>query len=137
MSGFQSATIRRSDDREPRVGIFWMLPKGKFLFDSTPLRNALPHGGYLTHPRGHIDYWQLLQQKGAIEWGMEYEEFPRGRICYSPKEEKFFLYSDRCILARPSAIRKIVAIMRLPRDAFETSIDSHYRCSKCLLKFSI
>ena len=120
-----------------RVGIFWMLAHRKLIVDSVPLSEAEPYGDSLTHPRSHIDLWKELKQAGIVDPDTEYEELPRGRVGYDTRAKRFFLFADRCILARPAVIKRILAALRLPPEAVEIGTDSHYRCAQCLERFPI
>ena len=61
----------------------------------------------------------------------EFEDSPRGRVEYIPKENQFVIYVDRCILVRKHFIRLIMAEMNLPPERTKTSSDEHYRCLHC------
>ena len=122
---------------ESRVGIFWMLPHGNLLVDSVPLGEAEAYGDSLTHPRSHIDRWDELTKAGMADPATEYEELPRGRVGYDTRAKRFFLFADRCILARPAVVKRILAAFRLPPEAVEVGTDSHYRCARCLERFPI
>ena len=114
-----------------RVGIFWTYG-GEVILDTTPLHQAELYGEALTHPRGHIEYWTQLQRRGAAPVDVEYEDPPRGRVVYYPREERFMLYADRCILVRKDFLRRIMAEMNLPPSRTKTSTDEHYQCLHCL-----
>ena len=115
---------------EPHVGIFWIVQR-KSIIDSTPLSEAEPYGDFLTHPRGHAEVWEALQQNGAVPSDMEYEEFPRGRAMYNTQTRQFTLLADRCILSDKILVRTLMSALRLPRNT-ELSADSHYQCPGCL-----
>lgn len=129
------AATQESDNREPRVGIFWLLGDGRPIIDSAPLSKAERYGDALTHPRSHIDTWQELQSRGLVDAVTEYEELPRGRVAFDAKARKFILYADRCILAKSKIVQEIISEMNLPPDSTEVATDSHYRCARCLLKY--
>ncbi len=116
---------------EPRLGIFWLLGD-KLILDSTPLSMAEPYGTALTHPTGHIDYWERLQHTGAIPADVPYEEPPRGRVVFDKRDERFRLYADKCILSRREAVGRIMDAMHLPVDKTTEGRDEHYRCFECL-----
>jgi hypothetical protein len=122
---------------EYRVGVFWMLAHGELIVDSVPLDEAEAYGDFLTHPRSHIDRWKELQEASVVDHDTEYEELPRGRVGYDMRVKRFFLFADRCILARPAVIKRILAALRLPPEAVEICTDSHYRCKRCLERFPI
>jgi hypothetical protein len=72
--------------------------------DKTDLSNAEPYGEFLTHSKGHYEFWEELRSGGAgplkrsgwpaslLEY--EYEQWPRGRIVYNTKTSFFTLYAD-------------------------------------------
>ena len=130
MWNLSCAGTMMQDHSQPRVGIFWLY-NGKLVTDSTPLSEAEPYCDFLTHAKGHIDYWTELQERGAIPIEVEYEEPPRGRVGYDRKKKEFFMLADRCIIENAEAVQKIIAEYHLSKDT-EPLPDSHYRCSKCL-----
>jgi hypothetical protein len=114
-----------------KVGIIF-LHGSQLHIDSTPVANAVPYGDLLTHERGHPDYWEELQRRGAVPSDVEYDEVPRGRVTYAPKQGKALLFLDRCILRRPELVVQIREGMHLPPgSATEVSSDSHYVCPGC------
>lgn len=117
---------------EPRVGIFWLLVDGSLLVDSGPLADAEKYGDCLTHLASHIDVWAKFQSSGRVAANVEYEEYPRGRVVFDNRKDRFVLMADRCILRREDLIRKIRASMNLTDASIETSPDLHYRCFRCL-----
>jgi hypothetical protein len=112
------------------VGIFWLV-SGKLLIDSTPLSQAEPYGDHLTHPRGHAEVWGRYQRTGVVPIDMEYEEYPRGRVIYNTKTQRFTLLADKCILRDKSMVSTIMSAMNLPGKNTDKATDSHYRCSAC------
>jgi hypothetical protein len=117
---------------EARVGIFWVV-NGKPLIDSTTLNEAEPYGEFLTHPRGHAEVWEAFQRAGTVPREVEYEEFPRGRVMFNTKTQRFTLLADRCILRDKKISRKIFRALHLPRNT-ELGADSHYQCPGCCLR---
>ena len=73
---------------EPKVGIFWLLG-GKVIADGTPLSQAAPYGEARTDPRGHLKRWTELQKAGQVPPEIEYDDPPRGRAVYYPRDEEF------------------------------------------------
>lgn len=116
---------------ELRVGISWMV-SGSLLIDSTLLSAAETYGDFLTHPRSHIDVWEQWRLGGKVPGELEYEEFPRGRVMYNAKTDRFTLLADKCILKDKRMVRKIVSELNLPTKITDKSTDAHYRCSACL-----
>jgi hypothetical protein len=115
---------------EPQVGIFWLF-KEKLIFDTTPVSKAEPYGISKTHGRGHLKHWTGLQRDGTVPPEIEYEDPPRGRVAFYPRDESFVLYADRCIRRKTNVLKKIIKTMHLPLDT-KIEPDPHYRCSKCL-----
>lgn len=116
--------------KSPQVGIFWYT-KHKLLLDSIPLANADSCGGYKNYPQGHIDRWKLWQEMGTVSNDVEYEVWPRGRVIFDIKADKFMLLADTCILRRPKIIKEIITALELPNNT-KLITDLHYRCYKCL-----
>lgn len=123
---------KTSGEPEPRVGIFWLLPQTRLIFDVTPVSAAEEYGNALTHPRSHLSRWTALQRSGQAPPDTEYETFARGRVSFFPLENKFGFFADRCILTKSTVIRKILATMHLPSNKVEFHTDEHYRCATCL-----
>lgn len=117
--------------KSPKVGIFWLV-KGRLIFDSTPLDEAELYGDCKNHPRGHIDRWGQMQRAGLVSPDIEYEVYPRGRVIFNVKTDKFLLLADRCILKKRNLVKKIISELQLPAARTVCDTDPHYRCHKCL-----
>jgi hypothetical protein len=122
---------RRTPRGELHIGIFWVV-RAKLVIDSTPLGAAEPYGDHLTHPRSHIDVWEGWRVGSRVPGETEYEEFPRGRVMYNTKTQRFTLLADKCILKDKRMVRKIVSELNLPTKSTDKGTDAHYRCSACL-----
>lgn len=115
----------------PKVGIVFV--HGECLWvDSTPIDDAILYGEVLTHDKSHADYWQELQACGAVPSDEEYDEVPRGRVCYDTRSRVYHLYLDGCILRDREMVKKIIRAMTLPSARTEINTDSHYRCPTCM-----
>jgi hypothetical protein len=114
----------------PHVGTVYLVA-GKLLVDSTPLVQAGSYGDSAIHERDHIFYWAELVKSGKVP-DREYEEFPRGRVAYNTKTDKFTLLADHCILNRKDVVIKIWSRLHVPPKGNETGTDFHYRCFRCL-----
>lgn len=122
------------------VGIFWGIPgphhSWTILIDATSLAEAEPYGDFLTHPGGHYEVWNRWQQRRAAPSavqsifqeiaGREYEDFPRGRIVYQIKTDRFILYADQR-LQQKHTIANIADKFGLAPGAFVVRSDAHYR----------
>jgi hypothetical protein len=122
---------RHSPEDVPHVGIFWLL-NGKLTIDSTPVGEAEPYGDHLTHPRSHVDVWGQWRLGGKVPSESEYEEFPRGRVMYNTKTQRFTLLADRCILRDKGVVSRIMSELHLPSKNTDKGTDAHYLCSACL-----
>ena len=124
----------------PCVGIFWSIndpTRGTILLtEKTPIDKGEQYGEYLTHSNGHYEFWEGLAQLGTSALASrglptapvshEYEEFPRGRIVYRPKDKSFVIYADRR-LQTPAFIDQIVAEFGIPKSSYTVRSDPHYR----------
>jgi hypothetical protein len=117
--------------KQPHVGIFWLVD-GKLVIDSTSLAEAEPYGDNLTHPRGHLKVWEQWRMGGKVPGESEYEEFPRGRVMYNTKTQRFTLLADRCILRDKGVVSRIMSELHLPGKQTDKGTDAHYRCPSCL-----
>ncbi len=64
--------------------------------------------------------------------GSEYEEWPRGRIVYDTKSDRFILYADAQILCDPTLIAEIHEKFGLPIDRADAKWDNHYQRTRRL-----
>ncbi|HZL51247.1 MAG TPA: hypothetical protein VFC37_09900 [Terracidiphilus sp.] len=113
------------------VGIIFLLGN-TLLIDSTPVDYASDYGALKTHEKGHPDYWEELQHRGAVPAEVEYDQVPRGRVTADPKRGTVLLFLDRCILRRSDLVDRIREVMHLPPGAAtEVGTDSHYVCPGC------
>ena len=123
---------QRTQAAAPKVGILFVHDNYPWI-DSTPLDEAVLYGDVLTHDKGHDAYWEELQACGSVPKDEEYDECPRGRVCFGTKDKTFRVYLDRCILKRKEMVEKIMHSMNLPPEPLtDIQLDSHYRCPKCM-----
>jgi hypothetical protein len=116
----------------PEVGIVF-LHAGCLWVDSTPVDDAILYDEVLTHDKGHDVFWGELKARGAVAKDIEYDEVPRGRVCYSTRSRIYHVYLDRCILRNEGMVRQIIRTMKLPSAPLTViSTDSHYRCPGCM-----
>jgi hypothetical protein len=110
----------------PAVGVFFV-HGGNLWIDATPVDEAILYGDMKTHDRGHEDFWEQLQSRGVAPGDEEYDECPRGRVCYDTKQRIFHLYLDRCIRENKDIVSRIIRAMNLS-SVTRVDLDSHYRC---------
>lgn len=114
----------------PEVGIIYLVGDDLWI-DATPIARAGNFGDCSFHERYHCQYWEQLVKQRVVP-NTEYERFPRGRVTYNRKSDKFILLADRCILREQKLIKAILSRMRLQARDTETGTDRIYRCSSCL-----
>lgn len=123
---------QRTQAAAPKVGILFVHDEYPWV-DSTPLDEAMLYGDVLTHDKGHDVFWKELQVCGSVPRDEEYDECPRGRVCYDTKAKTFHLYLDRCILKRKAMVEGIKRAMNLPPEPLTAiELDAHYRCPGCM-----
>ncbi len=127
---FRLPKRKTTDLSAPRVGIIYLVGK-ELLIDSTHLAQAGNYGEFRIHERSHIDYWAELVKSGNVP-NSEYEEFPRGRVAYHPKNNKFGLLADSCILNQEKVLGRIFSNLCISLENTVIGTDSHYRCFRCL-----
>ena len=121
-------TARRK--AEPKVGIFFVIGK-QLCIDGTPVCEAQAFAGMKTHELGHDVFWERLQACDEVSQNVEYDEIPRGRVCYSVPERTPYLFVDPCIKKDTEMIDRIIDELNLP-SATKVELDSHYRCPACM-----
>ena len=123
----------RSDVRRHQsgmVGIFWLV-KNRLLIKACSLDEAESYGECLVHGQSHIRCWEALNSTGKVPQDSEYDDFPRGRVTFNTRENRFYLFADNCIRRSPTRIDRIMRTMHLQANTV-VSGDLHYRCPKCL-----
>lgn len=121
----------------PKVGIFWYSPVNKNLFgviaidkDSYSKPNA--GGGLITCKELHEDVWkrefrnQKYKLNGVGPYIGDYKNKPRGRVFYSPDEDKFYIMVGSWINDNPEAIDLIIDRYDLNNCNVEVKISIHW-----------
>ncbi|OBQ92527.1 hypothetical protein A9K66_10795 [Mesorhizobium sp. AA23] len=126
--------------RAGKVGYFWLLVDrdgcDAILADTLDLAGAETYGELLTHPCGHYDFWEKMKRRGpawlrarnlsAALLSTEYEDWPRGRVVYSPSQDRFYIYADSRIQT-PARIALVRQRFQISGSNVAISGDSHYR----------
>ncbi len=111
-----------------KVGIFFVV-NNEVLFDAVPLQNGEKYGNFIEYG-GHYDFWEKLIPNNAIEQAFKdraYDAYPRGRVVYFIREQKFRLYADKCLNSNDLLLVKKVFELK---NAVRTQ-DEHYQCASC------
>ena len=109
----------------PEVGIFWLIDN-KLVADSIPWRQADIHGGFYNGKNDHAALWTTLQRLMPQWKGLEYTDYPRGRVLFDSMEEVFLVYSSQAIVNSPGVRAMILAEFKLPLAATKFEADYHY-----------
>jgi hypothetical protein len=109
----------------PEVGIFWLIDN-KLVADSIPWRQADFYGGFYSGKNDHAALWTTLQRLLPQWKGVEYTDYPRGRVLFDAMEEVFLVYSSQAIVNSPGVRAMIVAEFKLPLAATKFEADYHY-----------
>lgn len=128
------------EGRAGRVGYFWLVVDRQgcdvILADTLDLAGAETYGELLTHPCGHYEFWEKMKRRGpawlrarnlsAALLSTEYEDWPRGRVVYSPSQDRFYIYVDHRIQT-PARIALVRDKFQISGSEVVISGDSHYR----------
>lgn len=113
-----------------KVGIFFKV-ENEFLVDTVSVESGEPYGEAIQHG-GHYEFWGKLRPGNLCERQFKahaYDYYPRGRVVFFPKGNKYRLYSDRCLSVED--IRTVVSAFNLENQSLEVAEDEHYRCARC------
>jgi hypothetical protein len=124
---------KEKSENTPGVGIFFAVGP-KLWIDATPLSQGGIYGEFKIHERGHEEYWAQLVAAGSVPVGSEYDNYPRGRVAYNERTQKYSLLADRCIVRDKERVAEIIKRMHLPAELTKTATDQHYQCPECLRK---
>lgn len=110
----------------PMIGLFFYV-EGKLLAYKVALEDAEVYGDFLTSPVSHDTVWH----KGVgLNRPVDFDYFPRGRVVYNKKQEKYIVYIDRC-LDTPEHIAEILKAFGLVDCQQTIAFDEHYQCHRC------
>jgi hypothetical protein len=122
---------KHAEPAAPNVGIVFLV-SNQLLIDRTPVSDRESYGDFSIHERGHDAFWEMLRRTRVVPQDSEYDDYPRGRVAYNTRTEKYSFFLDTCILKNKSVVKKIIAELNLPTRRTETDTDSHYKCFRCL-----
>lgn len=108
------------------VGLYFYA-YGNLLIDAVDLDNAELYGECKIGGSSHYDVWS---EKYENMYKKPYDYFPRGRVVYKVKEDKFIVYADKCIAE--NGIKNIITTFGLANSNVDLDrTDAHYVCKKC------
>ncbi len=114
-----------------KIGIYFFVGK-EILIEAVPLSQGEKTEIAIDHKGSHYDYWENLDSKTPAEKKFKsssYDAFPRGRVLFRLKENKFIIFRDRCI--KEAQISIIKEKFGLNDSKCIIEYDAHYKCSRC------
>jgi hypothetical protein len=125
------------ETHNPEVGIFWLHGK-KLLKHSVPLEEGMEYGDFINGPLGHYEFWEKNGNRMPGLQDREYDQVPRGRVVYSGKEQTFFVYSSRKLIADTENRKILLEAFHLTEETVVFRSDEHYEdVSECFLEEGI
>ncbi|MFS8035962.1 hypothetical protein ACI7BZ_03180 [Xanthobacter sp. AM11] len=116
------------------VGIFWFVMRGgrpELASCKTPWQEAEDYGDFKTESTAHYEFWPNLQRRLKVIG--EYEDWPRGRVVYNVRDDRFTVYIDRQLAGAPFKAH-LLAHFALPADKTTFAFDAHYSGAKFKVK---
>lgn len=126
--------------RKGNVGFFWIVEDRSgvdlVIGEVMPLQNAEIYGDTLTNPNGHYDFWEKMKASKTNSQDnkfinekvlqSEYEDWPRGRVVFHIKSQRFTLLADQRLhtVQRLELLRKT---FNLPSEYTDYRRDGHYK----------
>ena len=112
-------------DKQPRLGIFWIVGR-KIISYSVPLDRAEHAGGFANYPHGHAQLWPLVVRSDPRLWGKTYDQVPRGRVTCDTASDTFMILVPRAVADDRAAIEQLVCRFGLPHERTKVMDDAHY-----------
>jgi hypothetical protein len=109
----------------PKVGLFFYV-NGQILTDFVDIDSAQLYGDFKIGDSSHYNIWDEKYEK---IYNKPYDYYPRGRVVYKYKENKYILYADKCI--KEKGINEIIKTFSIEGENVEIDTDIHYVCKKC------
>ena len=91
----------------PKVGLFFYV-NGKILTDFVDIAQAQLYGDFKIGDSSHYKIWYKKYEKICNK---PYDYYPRGRVVFKYKENKYILYADKCI--KKESINEIIKTFAL------------------------
>ena len=104
------------------IGLFFVVEKS-LLLHTCAFAEAEKGGDFLNYPESHDDCWQ---REYYHIYDVDYDYFPRGRIIYNHKTNKYTIYHDKCAVAAAESLHECYT-----NTNCELVNDEHYQCYTC------
>jgi hypothetical protein len=112
--------------RRGKVGLYFYVNK-LVLADLVDLEDAEIYGDCKIGINSHLDVWD---KKYEGIYNKPYDYYPRGRVVYRFKENKFIVYADQCI--GDKGIAEVLRVFDIENQNFSIDqTDEHYVCKSC------
>lgn len=108
---------------ESKVGAFYIIG-GKIASNDVPVRDGESYGDFVNYS-SHWDLWKAIQRVHPELRKYDYADFPRGRIVYNKKENKYIMYLDPK-LKKTEYINLIKSRYNLRAGSYHFGNDEHY-----------
>lgn len=107
------------------VGIFWFF-KGEILPSSVPYTLGEEYGDFINGKADHCTHWNVIRRSvpGAAQY--EYDQVPRGRVVYSKKDARFFVYGSDDFVKDERRKAVVLSAFKLPPNRTTFKADEHY-----------
>lgn len=109
----------------PKVGLYFYVNR-KILMDAVDLKDSELYGDFMIGRSSHDEIWNREYLK---VYKKPYDYYPRGRIVFKIKEDRYILYADKCI--GPKELEDIKKAFELDGEKVTVASDLHYVCKKC------
>ena len=115
---------RRKDNCMPQnqVCLFFYVD-GQFLIHGCDLADAENYGDFLICPDSHFEIWE---NHYALQYHVDFDFYPRGRVAYHKSSQTFQILYDRCIGSE---------IQHFAETHYSGTVslgyDKHYQCHSC------
>lgn len=132
----QTMAANRGNGEEPKVGIFWYNVAQNELFGvishkTSDYKKPNAGGGLITCSEMHEDVWKKNFNKQKYHGGQgpyigAYQDKPRGRIFYSPKEDKYIIAIGKWFDHHQEVYDLIMDEFDLPEEKTEVRHGEHW-----------
>lgn len=129
-------SANRGNDDQPKVGIFWYNRARHELFGvvarkTSDFTKTNARGGLVTCTEMHEDIWKKEFRKQKYHGGQgpyigAYEDKPRGRVFYSPKDDAYIIAVGTWINENEDAIALIMEEFNLPSENTTIQVAEHW-----------
>lgn len=107
------------------IGVFWVLGACEVDGYREPIASGTKYGDTIQPSIDHYEYWEEFLKYYPVFKKFEYDQIPRGRVVYYPKEDKFRIITSKAVAKDRRTINAIRRFYRLTGKV-EIVTDEHY-----------